>query len=79
MKTKREQIFEIDFKKETIGDLLRQARVSKNITQEQLAAQLGINKSNISKIEKNASSIKMETFLRLMNALQTKVRLKVEL
>lgn len=79
MKNKTDNVFEIDFKVETIGSLLKRARTSRKITQEQLAAQLGINKSNISKIEKDGSSIKMETFLKLMDALQTRVRLKVEL
>jgi HTH-type transcriptional regulator/antitoxin HipB len=79
MKNKTEHVFEIDFKAEAIGSLLKRARTNRKITQEQLAAQLGINKSNISKIEKDGSSIKMETFLKLMDALQTRVRLKVEL
>jgi len=79
MRNRTDHVFEIDFKADTIGSLLKRARMSRKITQEQLAAQLGINKSNISKIERDGSSIKMETFLKLMDALQTRVRLKVEL
>lgn len=69
---------ELEFKEEFIGKIIKQTRERQQITQEQLAGQLGINKSNISKIENNLTSIRMETFFKLMYALDTKVTVKLE-
>ena len=73
-----EDALESEFKEELIGKIIKQARERKQVTQEGLAEQLGINKSNISKIENNLSSIRMETFFKVMQALDTKVTVKLE-
>lgn len=69
---------ESEFKEELIGAIIKQVRERQQITQEGLAEQLGINKSNISKIENNLTSIRMKTFFKLMQALATKVTVKLE-
>lgn len=69
---------ETEFREELIGEIIKQARERQVITQEDLAEQLGINKSNISKIENNLTSIRMETFFKVMNALNAKVTVKLE-
>ena len=73
-----EDAVETEFKEELIGKIIKQARERQQITQESLADQLGINKSNISKIENNLTSIRMGTFFKLMQALDTKITLKLE-
>lgn len=39
---------------------------------------LNVNKSNISKIENNLKSIRMDTFFRVLEALKTKMTIKLE-
>lgn len=74
----KSDLLETDFKEELIGEIIKRARERQQITQEDLAEHLGINKSNISKIENNLTSIRMETFFKVMNALKAKVTVKLE-
>jgi Uncharacterized protein conserved in bacteria len=74
----KREAYETAFKEELIGELIRQIREKQNLTQDQLAALLNINKSNISKIENNLKSIRMETFFRILEALNTKMTIKLE-
>ncbi len=48
--------YEKDLKTELIGDFLRKLRKQENLTQEQLAEIMKIDKSYISKIENNLTS-----------------------
>jgi len=59
---KWEQEFEV-FK---IGALLEDARNKLGITQEKLAEKCGTNKSYISRIENNASDIRLSTLIRIV-------------
>ncbi len=71
-----EQGFEL-FK---IGVLLEQARTDLNLTQEELAARCGTNKAYISRIENDASDIRLSTLMRIINqGLGGKLKLSLEL
>jgi HTH-type transcriptional regulator / antitoxin HipB len=59
---KYEQEFE-DFK---IGVLIQEARKKQHLTQEQLAAKVGTTKNYISRIENNASDIRLSTLMRII-------------
>src|ERR1035437_10347487 len=58
---KWEQEFEV-FK---LGVLLEEARIKLNMTQEELAEKCGTNKAYISRIENNASDIRLSTLMRI--------------
>jgi HTH-type transcriptional regulator / antitoxin HipB len=74
----KREAYETAFKEELIGELIKQIREKQNLTQDELAALMNINKSNISKIENNLKSIRMETFFRVLEALNTKMTIKLE-
>jgi DNA-binding XRE family transcriptional regulator len=74
----KREAYENAFKEELIGELIKQIREKQNLTQDELAALMNINKSNISKIENNLKSIRMETFFRVLEALNTKMTIKLE-
>ncbi len=76
-KAKREA-YEAAFREELIGEIIKQIREKQNLTQEELAQMLNVNKSNISKIENNLKSIRMDTFFRVLEALKTKMTIKLE-
>lgn len=59
---KWEQEFEL-FK---LGALLEEARNKLNLTQEELAERCGTNKAYISRIENNASDIRLSTLMRII-------------
>src|SRR5438067_1977564 len=76
--TPKREKYETELTEEIIGELLKQAREKQNLTQAQLAKKLGINKSNISKMENNIKSLRMDTFLKVLKALQAKLNVSVE-
>ena len=76
--TVKRQAYETSFKEELIGEIIKQIREKQHMTQDDLAQLLHVNKSNISKIENNLKSIRMDTFFRVLGALNTKMTIKLE-
>ena len=61
----REQ-WEQEFEAFRLGVLLEQARLKLGMTQEDLAEKCGTNKSYISRIENNASDIRLSTLMKII-------------
>ncbi len=59
--------YEQEFEAFKIGVLIQEARKKQNLTQEQLAAKVGTTKNYISRIENNASDIRLSTLMRIIN------------
>jgi DNA-binding XRE family transcriptional regulator len=64
--TSKREKFERGFEVFKIGFLLEEARTSRGLTQEELAARCGTNKSYISRIENDASDIKLSTLIKII-------------
>jgi HTH-type transcriptional regulator / antitoxin HipB len=62
---KREE-WEQQFESFRLGVLLEEARKKMGLTQEQLAEKCGTNKSYISRIENNASDIRLSTLMKII-------------
>jgi len=62
---KREK-WEQDFETFRLGVLLEEARVRLGMTQEELAKKCGTNKSYISRIENDASDIRLSTLMKII-------------
>lgn len=60
------QKFEEDFETFKIGALIQEARKKQQLTQQQLAEKVGTTKSYISRIENNASDIRLSTLMRII-------------
>lgn len=58
--------FEEEFEAFKIGVLIQEARKQKNMTQEELATKAGTTKNYISRIENNASDIRLSTLMRII-------------
>jgi HTH-type transcriptional regulator / antitoxin HipB len=74
----REQ-YELGFRKEVFGLLVKRLRERKNLTQDELAMRLGMDKSYISRIENNQKQVRLDTFLKVLKALDAKVELRVDM
>ena len=61
------------------GKILRRLRKEAGLTQEELGKLVGVQKSQISKLEKNASNVTIHTILKVFTALRAKVNFKVSL
>ena len=58
--------YEEEFEAFKIGVLIQQARKKRHMTQEQLAQKVGTTKNYISRIENNASDIRLSTLWRII-------------
>lgn len=76
--TKRDQ-FEQELRIELLGDAIRKARKAKKLTQEQLGELVGVQKSQIAKIENSTTDARFSTIMKVFNALKAKVNFTVEL
>lgn len=65
--TKKREAYEQEFEAFKLGVLIQEMREKNNLTQEQLAAKCGTTKSYISRIENNASDIRLSTLMRIIN------------
>ncbi len=65
--SKKREAYEQEFEAFKLGVLIQEMREKNNLTQEQLAAKCGTTKSYISRIENNASDIRLSTLMRIIN------------
>jgi DNA-binding XRE family transcriptional regulator len=71
--------YELDLRVEELGWMIRQARMDRKLTQEELGDMVGVKRAQISRLENHPGNISFSTVLRIFNALHAKVRLQVEL
>ncbi len=64
--TAKREAYEQCFEAFKLGVLIQEMREKQNLTQEQLAAKCGTTKSYISRIENNASDIRLSTLMRIV-------------
>ena len=72
----REQ-FEFELKLDIMGDMIKQARIRRKLTQEELGQIIGVQKAQISKIETNAKDVRLSTIVKVLEALKAKVKMTV--
>lgn len=64
--TKKREKFEHGYESFKLGVMLQELRKQKKMTQEQLAEKCGTTKNYISRIENDASDIRLSTLLRII-------------
>ncbi len=64
--TESRNIYEQEFEASRLGALIQEMREKQHMTQEQLAEKCGTTKSYISRIENNASDIRLSTLMRII-------------
>ena len=77
--TPKRDKFEFDLQMDLLGDIIKKARQTQHLTQEQLGSLVGVQKAQISKLENNTTSARLDTVLKVFNALKAKVTFKVQL
>lgn len=71
--------FEYELKMDLIGQAIKETRLERNLTQEDLGKLIGVQKAQISRLEKNAGNVTIDTLLKVFTALKAKLKLQVEL
>jgi len=77
--TPRRDIFEYELQMDLIGKAIKQTRQERHLTQEELGKLIGVQKSQISRLENNASNVTIDTLIKVFTALKAKIKLQVEL
>ena len=75
---KRDQ-YEFELKLDLIGEMIKKTRKERNLTQEELGKLIGVQKSQISKLEKGSMNVTIATILKVFDALKAKAKFQVEL
>ncbi|MGY5846552.1 helix-turn-helix domain-containing protein [Salegentibacter sp. HM20] len=71
--------YEFDLKLEILGEMIKSVRKERQLTQEQLGELVGVQKSQISKLERNAKNVTVETILKVFHALKANIKFSIEL
>ena len=77
--TKKRDNFEYELRLDLLGEAIKQARKDRNLPQEQLGKLVGVQKSQISKIENSLTDARFETIIKVFKALNAKINFKIEL
>ncbi|MBC8486255.1 MAG: helix-turn-helix transcriptional regulator [Bacteroidetes bacterium] len=73
----REQ-YEFELKMDILGEMIKKARKERNLTQVQLGELIGVQKAQISRLEKHTGNVRLETILKVFRALKTKLKFQLE-
>ena len=71
--------YEFDLRMELLGEMIKSVRKERKLTQQQLGELIGVQKSQISKLERNTKNVTIETILKVFRALKANVRFSVEM
>ncbi len=77
--TKERDEYEYELRMELLGRMIKATRKEQNLTQEELGKLIGVNKSQISKLENNANSATIETILKVFKALKAEINFNVRI
>lgn len=77
--TKKRDAYEFKLQMELLGHMIKEARKKRGLNQEQLGKLVGVQKAQISKLEKSAKNVTFATITKIFDALDAKISLKVEI
>ena len=75
--TPKRDEYELEFAMEIIGEKIKELRKKQNLTQAELGALIGVQKSHISKVEAATNNATLATVLKIFKALNQKVSLNL--
>ena len=70
--------YELELKVEILGEMIKKVRQEKHMTQEELGKLVGVNKSQISKLERNTKNVTIATILKIFRALRKNIKFSIE-
>ena len=79
MGSDKRDAFEQKLSLKLLGQAIKGARIHHNLIQEELGKLVGVQKAQISKLEKNFTNARFDNVLRIFSALNANVNFKVEL
>jgi transcriptional regulator with XRE-family HTH domain len=64
---------------DVLGKMIKKARQERNLTQEQLGELVGVQKSQISKLESSTNSATIDTIIKVFRALKADINFRVKI
>ena len=77
--TDKREAFEHELRIDLLGEAIKQARQERNMTQAELGELVGVQKSQISKLESSTNSATIDTILKVFRALKADIHFNVKL
>ncbi len=71
--------YEYELRMDVLGRMIKTARQERNLTQEQLGELIGVQKSQISKLESSTNSATIDTIIKVFKALKAEINFNVKL
>ncbi len=71
--------YENELRMDILGRMIKMARQERHLTQEQLGKLIGVQKSQISKLESSANSATIDTIIKVFKALKAEINFNVKL
>jgi DNA-binding XRE family transcriptional regulator len=73
----RRELYEAELKVEMLGSAIRNIRKEQNLSQAELGEKLGISKYQISRIEKDTTTVNVQTLLKVFGALGREISINI--
>jgi len=73
----RREVYEMELKVEMLGAAIRNIRKEQNLSQSELGEKLGISKYQISRIEKDTTTVNVQTLLKVFGALGRDISINI--
>jgi len=71
--------YEYELRMDVLGKMIKTARQERHLTQEELGSLVGVQKSQISKLESSANSATIDTIIKVFKALKAEINFNVKL
>jgi HTH-type transcriptional regulator / antitoxin HipB len=76
--TPKRDKYEQELRVEILAEQIKQLRIERNLTQEQLGELIGVQRAQISKLENNTGNVTISTLMKIFGALKAKVTFEIE-
>jgi len=76
--TPKRDKYEQELRVEILAEQIKQLRIERNLTQEQLGQLVGVQRAQISKMENNTGNVTIATLMKIFGALKAKVTFQIE-
>ena len=71
--------YDYELRMDVLGKMIKSARLERKLTQEQLGKLIGVQKAQISKLERSANSATIDTLIKVFRALKAEINFNVKL
>ncbi|MFC3416484.1 helix-turn-helix domain-containing protein [Algoriphagus hitonicola] len=71
--------YEYELRMDVLGKMIKRARLERHMTQEELGKLIGVQKAQISKLERSANSATIDTIMKVFKALKAEINFNVKI